>query len=39
MGRGDKVDGTEIELGYPHPRRMDGGLARAGGCGWEFHRT
>lgn len=39
MGRGERVNGMEIVLGYPHPQRMDEGLARAGGCGWELPCT
>lgn len=36
MGRGERVHGMEIVLGYPHPQRMDEGLARATSCGWSY---
>lgn len=36
MGRGERVNGMEKVLSYPHLQRMDEGLARARGCGWEL---
>lgn len=39
MGRGERVHGMEVVLGYPHPQGMDEGLARATSCGWELPGT